>query len=67
MVITKLKFLSSCATFIKSINKKKHINITNKDRADSEIDQPTKSKREIFISLSMEETILFFKGKINQI
>ena len=48
---------------INSINKKKHINIINKDRVDSEIDQPTKSKREIFISPSLEEAILFFKEK----
>ena len=48
---------------INSINKKKHINIINKDRVDSEIDQPTKSKREIFISPSLKEAILFFKEK----
>lgn len=48
---------------INSLNKKKHINIINKDRVDSEIDQPTKSKREIFISPSLEEAILFFKEK----
>jgi hypothetical protein len=48
---------------INNINKKKHINITNKDRVDSEIDQPTKSKREIFISPSLEEATLFFKEK----
>ena len=48
---------------INTINKKKHINIINKDRVDSEIDQPTKSKREIFISPSLEEAILFFKEK----
>jgi hypothetical protein len=48
---------------INSINKKKHINSINKDRVDSEIDQPTKSKREIFISPSLEEAILFFKEK----
>ncbi len=40
---------------INIINKKKHINIINKYRVDSEIDQPTKSKREIFISPSLEE------------
>ena len=48
---------------INTINKKKHINIINKDRVDSEIDQLTKSKREIFISPSLEEAILFFKEK----
>jgi hypothetical protein len=48
---------------INSLNKKKHINIINKDRVDLEIDQPTKSKREIFISPSLKEAILFFKEK----
>ena len=48
---------------INNINKKKHTNITNKDTVDSEIDQPTKSKREIFISPSLEEATLFFKEK----
>ena len=33
------------------------------DEVDSKIDQPTKSKREIFISPSLEEAILFFKEK----
>jgi hypothetical protein len=48
---------------INSINKKKQLNITNKDRVDSEIDQPTKSKRENFISPSLDAVILFFKEK----
>ena len=48
---------------INSINKKKHINIINKDRVDSEIDLPTKSKREIFISPSLDAVTLFFKEK----
>ena len=48
---------------INTINKKKHINITNKERVDLKIDQPTKSKREIFISPSLKEAILFFKEK----
>jgi hypothetical protein len=38
-----------------SLNKKKHINSTNNERVDLEIDQPIKSKRENFISPSLEE------------
>jgi hypothetical protein len=54
---------------INSINKKKQLNITNKDRVDSEIDQPTKSKSlkrsssGVEMPPSLKEAILFFKEK----
>jgi len=48
---------------INSINKKKHLNITNMDEVDSKIDQPTKSKGKIFIPPSLAEVNLFFKEK----
>ena len=48
---------------INSINNKKQLNITNMDEVDSEIDQPTKSKRENFISPSLDEVKAFFKEK----
>jgi hypothetical protein len=48
---------------INNINKKKHINITNKNEDELNIVSTIKSKREIFISPSLEEAILFFKEK----
>lgn len=48
--------------YINSINNNKQLKTIN-NGVDLKIDQPTKSKREIFISPSLEEAILFFKEK----
>lgn len=48
--------------YINSINNNKQLKTIN-NGVDSKIDQPTKPKREIFISPSLEEAILFFKEK----
>lgn len=52
-----------------SLNKKKQLNITNNERVDSEIDQPTKSETRkrsssgVEIPPSLDAVILFFKEK----
>ena len=55
------KTIKNC--FINNIKHNKHINITNKEEDDLKIVPTSKSKKEIFLSPSLKEAILFFKEK----